>query len=366
MAYTFFPKNVVEIKKQIKNSNTQVVNDIINTFSYLKNRFPKIESPININPQSPTKINITRKLQGEIDLMVLKRETKVIKISFKFGEGSAGGRGVHNKGNEFEGIFSNAIRNWWNGETDSIPKDILTTIEDISETYNLYKLKDLKVKEDYKFKVLEEGAANKKRPLMFSPKILIDPKPDNDIGAIVTDITLLCNDKPIVYLSAKFSTTVTFFNVGIKKILSTEQIKSGKITDQNGLKLLNLFNINDAMFCDVFNGKLKTGYNEDVWATMDSTQKQNLKELLASGIGQGYHVIHKLPGKIKSTKIDKNYLNLASTPKSCIVYYGGKGGTAKRIDMEITTGKYKLKLNMRDTQGSSGYPTRLMCDFTYL
>ena len=44
----------------------------------------------------------------------------------------------------------------------------------------------------------------------------------------------------------------------------------------------------------------------------------------------------------------------------------GKTGTGKRIDMEIQTGKYILKLNIRDTQGADGYPTRMMCDFSYL
>ena len=42
-----------------------------------------------------------------------------------------------------------------------------------------------------------------------------------------------------------------------------------------------------------------------------------------------------------------------------------KNGTGKRIDMEIMTPKYALKLNIRDTQGKDGYPTRMMADFTY-
>jgi hypothetical protein len=55
----------------------------------------------------------------------------------------------------------------------------------------------------------------------------------------------------------------------------------------------------------------------------------------------------------------------AATPSSCMVYYGGKSGSGKRIDMEIETKKYILKLNIRDTQGGDGYPTRIMCDFSY-
>ena len=56
----------------------------------------------------------------------------------------------------------------------------------------------------------------------------------------------------------------------------------------------------------------------------------------------------------------------AAKPKSLVVYYGGKGGAGKRIDMEIMTPKYEFKLNIRDTQGADGYPTRLMGDFKYI
>ena len=59
-------------------------------------------------------------------------------------------------------------------------------------------------------------------------------------------------------------------------------------------------------------------------------------------------------------------MNKAARPSSLVTYYGGKTGTGKRIDMEIRTQKYLLKLNIRDTQGTDGYPTRIMGDFTYL
>ena len=35
----------------------------------------------------------------------------------------------------------------------------------------------------------------------------------------------------------------------------------------------------------------------------------------------------------------------------------------KRIDMETESRNYIFKLNIRDTQGTDGYPTRMMCDF---
>ena len=132
------------------------------------------------------------------------------------------------------------------------------------------------------------------------------------------------------------------------------------------LNYLDLFNIKSPVFCDVFNGNLKDGFKEDVWHKMTDVQKNNLKKLLSTGVGHGYQVIHKLSSQIKSIKIDKKYMEAAATPTSCEVFYGGKTGNGKRIDIEIVTKKYKFKLNIRDTQGAGGYPTRLMGDFTYL
>jgi len=166
-------------------------------------------------------------------------------------------------------------------------------------------------------------------------------------------------------LSLKTGGTVTFFNSGVRTVLSPAEIKSGRITNKDGLKILDMFNINDALFCDIYNGNLKQGYVEDVWKTMSAKQKSQLKNFLVSGVGHGYTIVHKLTGKTEVYEIDKTYMTEAATPKSCNVYYGGKSGTGKRIDMEIETGHYILKLNIRDTQGGDGYPTRMMCDYSY-
>ena len=92
----------------------------------------------------------------------------------------------------------------------------------------------------------------------------------------------------------------------------------------------------------------------------------NLKDFLRSGIGHGFTIVHKLTSQTLIYDVDKKYMEEAATPKSCVVYYGGKSGNGKRIDMEIETGHYILKLNIRDTQGGDGYPTRMMCDYSYL
>ena len=360
MAYTFFPTSATEIKQTLKNADKVKVEEIIRVFSSLNiAKYKKVKSPINIDPKAIGKINVSRELQGLVDLAALKRQAKVTRITIKFGSGSAGNRGVSNRGNLFEPIFSEAIRGWWNGETIT-DRNILNAIEDVSKTYGISKWKELSVE--------DVGELNNKRPLVFSPSVLISsqiPVKNNDLGPIVTDITLEGTRKK-VYLSLKLGTTVTFFNVGVRTVLTPAEIKTGTITNADGLKILDMFNIQPELFCDIFNGKLKKGYTEDNWQSMTARQKSNLKKFLESGIGHGYHVIHKLNSGIKSIKVDESYMQKAAAPSSCVVYYGGKTGTGKRIDMEIQTGKYILKLNIRDTQGADGYPTRMMCDFSYL
>ena len=47
------------------------------------------------------------------------------------------------------------------------------------------------------------------------------------------------------------------------------------------------------------------------------------------------------------------------------LFYGGKTGDGRRINMECESPTYKFSLNIRDTQGKDGKPTRMMCDFKY-
>jgi hypothetical protein len=360
MAYTFFPKTATEIKQKLRGDKIKI-DEIINVFAFLKSKTKdKNATPINIDPAKISKINVSRSFYGNIDLAAIKKETKFKKITIKYGDGSSGGRGVGNKGNAYEGQLAEAIKQWWAGETITDSK-LLAAVNSIVKLHKLDKCKDLEVK--------EVGELNNKRPFIYTPQVLISskiPVHDNNLGPVVTDITLICDGKKEIYLSLKTGGTVTFFNSGIRTVLSPQEIKTGRIKNSDGLKILDMFNINDALFCDIYNGNLKKGYVEDVWKTMSTKQKNELKNFLISGIGHGYTIVHKLTNETKVYTIDKTYMTEAATPTSCNVYYGGKSGTGKRIDMEIKTGHYMLKLNIRDTQGGDGYPTRMMCDYSYL
>ena len=359
MAYTVFPKSAKEIRA-LKTDKTKI-QEILQLYTFLTRKYKMVSDPINIDPNKISVVNVTRDLQPLTEITAIKTASKLSSIKIKFGNGSKGGRGANNKGNLFERQYVDALRDFHAGE-DLKDKSLQPSIEGLYKMYKLSRYKDLEVE--------AVGELNVRRPLIFGPDIVMKAsgQQGNNVGPIVTDITLRDKKggKPVLYLSLKMSGTTTFFNVGVKTILTTQEIKSGVIKNPNGNRLLKMFGVDKDDFCEIFNGKMKKGYSKNVWPSMSSLQKNQLEKLLQSGIGHGYHVIHRLGGTVKSTKIDESYMRQAAKPTSLNVYYGGMGGNGKRIDMEIITGKYLLKLNIRDTQGGDGYPTRLMGDFKYL
>jgi len=353
MAYDFFPKTEEELQKKIRNHPPQAQGDLYLLYTYLKEKFPTLETPINLDLRKKNSANISRSLQEDISISKIKREAKISSLSMKFGNGSSGNRGVNNRGNLFEPQFADALLKWWKGESVTDSK-MLKAILDLDKTYELRKSSKLVID--------VVGGENTRRPLVYTPYItLTNPKGSgDDVGKSVTDITLK-TDTQEIYLSLKMGTTVTFFNVGVRTVLTPDEIKAYNITNADGIKLLNLFNIDHKIFCDVFNGKHR-GSSIPVNTRVDV---EAMRRLMRSGIGKGYHIIHKLSGKILSKQMDEAALRIVSSVTTAKIYYGGKTGQGKRVDIEMESPTYIFKLNIRDTQGKDGYPTRLMCDFSY-
>ena len=183
-----------------------------------------------------------------------------------------------------------------------------------------------------------------------------------DVGASLTDITLISKTKSKeqkVYLSLKTTSTVAFFNLGVRTILTPEEIKSGKIKNQNGLRLLKLFGIDPVKFCGTFNQTMGSSVDKKPKA-----DKSAIEGLLKSGVGYGYHVLHDFRKTVISKKMDKKAMDKACDIGDLVVYYGGLEGSGRRIDIKFESALYSFKLNIRDTQGKDGYPTRMMLDFT--
>lgn len=363
MAYDFFPTKGKEILTQCKSFPASNVADVIKLHEALQKKY-KIDAPINMDLGSKfqsmkkTKVNVSRALEGAITIKEINKLAGIDNLTLKFGNGSSGNRGAENEGNAFERDFTKDLMLWWEGEKVS-NKNHLNAILDLDKTYNLSESATLEVK--------NEGGENTKRPIKFGSRIILENTKGtgNDMGPVVTDITLVKDDGEKIYLSLKFGPTTTFFNVGVRTVLTPDEIESGVITDKNGIKLLNMFGIDNAKFCRVFQGPKgsKPGYKGVEVVKYDKT---NLKYLLESGIGYGYHIIHKFSnGSILSKKMTQSAMQKAAKTQRMKVYYAGKTGTGKRINMECESSTYKFSLNIRDTQGKDGKPTRMMCDFKY-
>ena len=78
-----------------------------------------------------------------------------------------------------------------------------------------------------------------------------------DIGSTVTDITLdtECNNKKRkIYLSLKTSGTTNLSNLGLKTtVFPVDEVKAGKIEQEDGKALLKTFGLNEQFFCATFN-----------------------------------------------------------------------------------------------------------------
>lgn len=353
MAYNFIPTTAKEVTDTI--SDSKVATEIAAALLELQKQFPIMQDPLAIDPKSPKQVKVTRKISTKLDLKAFQRTYSLVK--FSFGEGSRGGRGTQNKGNLFEYELAKDIEAWWRGEEPSSPENF-GLIKDLVDRYGIDKWKDLYVD--------AEGAENKPRPLMINGNDVLVSPGLVDIGATVTDITLRQGkdktSKAGVYLSLKYSGTVTFFNAGTKKYLTDAELQKGVITNAGGLALLEMFGLNNAVFCSVFNGKGKKLFSED---TTSKVNKKALENLIKSGIGYGFHMVHKMGNKIISKEVNKTYRDAAAKVTSVKVYYGGKSGNGARVDIEVTTPKYILKFNFRNKQGGK-YISHLMCDYSYV
>ena len=355
-AYSFFPTSEEQISSTLADWPHECVADAIALFNYLSCKGD--ETPINIDLKKQKDINVSRTFKAIEDISSIKSNAGLKTVRIKYGNGSKGNRGANNRGNAFETQFATALNSWFAEGVDAVGNDdILEAILDLDKTYQLSNSKTLKVD--------VVGGQNTPRPLDFSGANIIVSNTKGtgtDIGESVTDITLEKDDGTKIYLSLKFETTTTFFNVGVRTKLTPKEIKEGKIQNRDGLQLLDLFGIDNERFCSIFNDDVKTQSGK-VTTRPNPTA---MKALLESGIGYGYHVIHKMRRNVYSKKMDSAAMSAAAKVGRCTVFYGGKTGRGKRIDMEMSSPYYRFKLNIRDTQGKDGYPTRMMCDFTTL
>lgn len=356
MAYDFIPNSAAEIEKEKAFKSTEYSK----VYTYLFNKFKK-KDPIALSKTSSEMkmIKITRSLQSVLDIKQLHALLKLNDVKLSFGEGSRGGRGVKNKGGQFEVDLTKDLITWWEGGTKYTNNATKPIIEELSTHYGWNK-KSIK-----KFDVKQMGELNQKRPLIFSGKdAYIGTAGDPNIGKTVTDITVMADKKPI-YLSLKATGTVTFFNAGVARIFIPDEMKKHKtVKNVNGLALLQILGIDPVKFTAVFNsyGTGVKRFTEDVTKKID---RPRMIKLLKSGIGYGFHYIHaKKPTEIHHFEMTKTKMASLANPMRCVAYYGGKTSGGKRIDIEVDTPNITLKFNIRNKQGGV-YPSHIMCDYVF-
>lgn len=347
MAYTIVPNSKKDIKHQLSHWSKDSREEVIKLFEYMKSFHA---TPINIDPQKK-KINIVRVLKDELALNLISKHLSLKLITLKWGNGSTGGRGINNIGLIFEKDWIDA----WNGNHKSDTSYCDDSIKTIIDLHDLEKKKCV---------VEHCGTTNTKRPLTFTSNdevVLYNPNQNDneDIGSVVSDITIHTENKEPIYLSLKYGSSTTFFNVGIKKLFITEEIKKCSIENVQGLKLLQIFGIDSKKFCDVFNGTQHVEFVD----RKPKYQKESIEKLLRTGIGYNYTTVHRKGKNIEHKVMTKCTLDESCKISNVVIFYGGKTGKGKRIDIHFESNDYMFCINIRDTAGKDGYPNRMMCNF---
>jgi hypothetical protein len=356
-SFSVFPTT----EDEISNQKVKEIYRIIKDYPDLK-----LNDPIVLDPKSPNTLKISRSLQRDSKFIeYLNNELgieldainggKYNGISILWGEGSRGGRGIKSKGLGFEG---------------ELVKDLeLLNTEGISEDNKdqfLYPdliieiSKELGLKSG-NFTVIPEGAKNQSRPLSFEsggPEVKFS---QGSAAETLTDITIDKDGKKY-YLSAKYGNTLTFFNSGVTKFLPASEIKSGKITNSDGIALLDTFGIDNETFCKVFNDYPDADFS-DLNGASTRYDISKIKNLVKSGIGEGYYMVKAGGKSTQFEEIDSEYTDTASDVSSPVIYYGGIGGNGKRVDVTFESPTYSFKINIRNKQGGL-YPSHIMCDYT--
>ena len=281
-----------------------------------------------------------------------------------FGDGSRGAKGKNNQGSLFERDMEVALNKWI--DTNTIENNKYKSfIEDIIKYYKLEKCQ--------KIVVVPEGKSNKRRPMKLVNKHwevgTASRNNGYDIGSTVTDITLdtECNNKKRkIYLSLKTSGTTNLSNLGLKTtVFPVDEVKAGKIEQEDGKALIKTFGLNEQFLCATFNEYQSGNRSYHQVDNSPNDDPKLIKELIMGSLGYGYHYVHLQRGtKIKHLEIDENFLRKASTPSNVKINYGGETGGKKRVNINMETPVFNMVFNIRNTtdKGTTADPLRVYPD----
>jgi len=353
MAYNFVPDS----KKVIEESPYSNKEDLLKVYDITSSLGRGMKDPIAIDPNNSKNIKVHRSLQVYLSNDELKSLKEIANLTtLEWGNGSRGNAGAGNRGIAFEKFLAMDLGEYithrnknYNFKYKSF---MLPFIEDVLEKGKVLELNDTM------------GALNQRRSYGVSgSQPYIGTASISDIGKTVTDIDVIVDNKKH-HLSLKMGKTVTFFNVGISRILPESEIKTGSVKNKDGLVLLNALGSDNIMFCHSFNSYGKTSGTAKEVDVTNKINKSILKNFLATGIGFGYYLVHAdslTTDKVATHYLTKNITEQGVTPNSVKIIY--PQGNAKRVDIKIDTPIFNFKVNIRNKQGGN-YPSHIMCDYS--
>jgi hypothetical protein len=301
-----------------------------------------------------TPLFLEGKLSGKNSTIRIKI-TEVEK-SEEFGGQPSGGKKI-NLGNVFEKDFHNRLVECVTGRCckGKFAKEAEKVIEQTSKAMNSPVIK-----------VKHEGGKNTSRPIVLQGNNpIIEPAQPEAHGEKLTDITLTQENGQKSFLSLKYGDTLTFINSGVAKEHFTEMdMKDGKVSIKSGKQILKAFGVDNAKFCKVFNDYGSGTKQVDPHEFKVKLDKTTLKKLLQTAIGANYWMVHaEKNGSVYFWNVTKSRNNAYSNVTGdAILYYGGKQGRGKRIDLEFSNQYYDFQMNIRNKQ-SGLYPSHIMLDY---
>jgi hypothetical protein len=256
------------------------------------------------------------------------------------------GKAIPSTGHEFEEVLSKDLMNI-NITGDTNPKEYRykNLIEDI--------IKEFKITGESKLNVRSEGSANKKRGISFSSRGgLIVGTGQLDVGSTVSDITLTVDDST-KYLSLKKGNTVQFSNMGTTSFFTKRDIENSKITNKEAKSLLDLFEIDEKTFCEVFNLYGKNDFRE-FHSQINPKNKEMIEDFIESCVGYGYWMIHLSDNQktYQFYEVTESVMKSYSKIKGPIkIFYGGVSGKGKQVYVEVETDELIFQIDFRNRAG---------------
>ena len=350
--YVHFPKNDEEVDALdfVPDGKKDALKDLLKVVQTNKSG---VKDPIALDASNPNNVKVMRTIALDYDLKALSSQSG-FKVSA--GNGSRGGGGSKSKGFAFEDQIVSDVEKYISQGPDA----------DFQFPDMMSKMHDAFLKDAKNISVRLDGAANTKRPLQVTDASMLIGGRDLNVGQRVTDVTVTADGKDY-YLSAKFGGTVTFFNVGVSKIFTAKQFESGKFTDRSAQNILKAFGIDEDKFIEIFNSydprTAKRSAKKERVDVTGKVNKKSLQQMLLTGVGYGYWMVHQKGKKVEFYEMDKRKMMQSAKVQKVTILYP-EPGSAKRLDIEVLTPRYEFKINIRNKQGGL-YPSHIMADYKY-